>query len=489
MFAAASGGMAAGFSQVLPALWPLAFVAPVPLILAVREPSCPPFRAAFLGFLFGAFMSGVAVWWLWDALPADWLVESALGGWWLTFFSWGTTALFMSLGTALFALLARTLQTQTLGDLFLVPFAWILGEEARMWSYAVLTWAPNSLFEPHFSFGALGYALAHSPAVLQLADPGGVRSLSFFTVFIAIAIVLAMEANGRRALTERIGVSAAIVFLVLALSAARTDTLGAPARTERVALITTYLPLAIPQESLLPRYEALLLQAAAEKPHIVVFPEGYGMQGMYGPEGEQRAALERIFGRPVLVVSTAETEREDGIALEIQYLDSNAGISGRSEKRFLAPMGESVPLLGRLAAAPFMGEKLRAHIEDDARYRPGAAIAAEYGSLRLAGLFCSEIASPSLYARLARDAEPDLLLNLASQSWFHGSRLIYAETLAMAKVHAVQNRAPFIAAMNGAPSYALDARGRRIAEAPWGEEGVMLVPVPLPALPVSLLHH
>lgn len=477
-------GIATGLPFVIPFLWPLAFVAPVPLLYSIRRPDISGRRTALLGFIFGTAMSGVALLWLWQALPLDWLVESRVVGVYLTAVSWLFASCALGVGTAVFALLARALTTQRAFDAVFFPFAWIIGEEARMWAYAVLTLAPNSLFGPHFSFGALGYALTQSHLLLQVADPGGVRSLSFFAIAIASALTVCVQKNTTKkrciiALCTCVFMGATLIPATL-----REQTITTlPFVTKNVILITTTIPIAGPRIRSNEPYESFLKQAArtSTSSNIIIFPEGFGFAGMFSNEETRNAFVTKNFkNNPALIISTMLAQHPHGTYTpEIQYYDTMSHtIIARAEKIFLIPEGESVPYLAQFFSTPFMSTALQKHSTQDAQLEPGTAVtAAAYDSIRIGSLFCGEVSSPELYTKLVQATHPNVLVNLASQAWFNNSHILYAQTRAMAQVHAVQHRLPFVAAANGSPSYAIDAAGNIQQEMPWGEEGVMVVPV------------
>ncbi len=103
--------------------------------------------------------------------------------------------------------------------------------------------------------------------------------------------------------------------------------------------------------------------------------------------------------------------------------------------------------------------------------------AVSFKGVKIGSLLCSDLLSPSLYRTLSHREGAQILVNLANQFWFHHSHTLYWKTVQMARVHAIQNRSPFILANNAAPSFALDRRGNFIAESDWGKTKALYVSV------------
>jgi len=74
---------------------------------------------------------------------------------------------------------------------------------------------------------------------------------------------------------------------------------------------------------------------------------------------------------------------------------------------------------------------------------------------RLGVLACSESFSPFRYKQLS-DAGADILINIASHSWTRGdSHVLFRETTAMARIHAVYTGKPYVQVTNYGTSFIL----------------------------------
>ncbi|HEU4464512.1 MAG TPA: hypothetical protein VFS53_05660, partial [Gemmatimonadota bacterium] len=168
LIAAAAGGL---LSVSLPpaGLWPLAYVAPIPLLWLVR--GSRPRRAALVGFVFGFVSFGALLYWIALFGEMAWLS--------LVLLSAASTAIFGGLAPAVWRGRHPVLSTAGL---------------AGLWT--VIEWIRGSYPLGGFGWGQLGTTQLDAPA-LPLASVGGVWALSFLVVFVAGLLLLALERWGR----------------------------------------------------------------------------------------------------------------------------------------------------------------------------------------------------------------------------------------------------------------------------------------------------
>ena len=104
----------------------------------------------------------------------------------------------------------------------------------------------------------------------------------------------------------------------------------------------------------------------------------------------------------------------------------------------------------------------------DAKLTPGNDVGSiEWRGLHIGGLICSDIQSPLLFRRIERLSGAGILIQTGNTVWLHGSPLLFKENLAIAKVHAVQNNAYYLAANNMEPSFILSPSGEVLVEGVW----------------------
>lgn len=444
------------------------------------------------GFIFGTITGGGGTIWFWDTLPLDFLgIQNqavqvlAIGMTWLY------VATSLGLPISLASALLWRLRRQRLYPLF-AAIVWTVAELGRMWAFAITTWAPVSLLGPHFSAAAIGYPLTESHILLQLADPFGIHALNFIAALLAALLAsLASsppEHRVNRPWMIQLGL-AALLCSVPCVASLREKT----HRTQhplRIAIIAEHLT-EVRDVGIHAAVADELASAAAIQPPVdaVLLPEEFSLTSIFWSREEATTFLRQHFGdREVLILNTRNNRypaEEDNETLEHKKLvyDTTDGKElGRYIKQNLMPLGEYAPAFTKTFFSLIPDSELQLYI-DDVSTAPTATsrrelFAADYRGFTIGGLLCSDILSPELYRSLVRDRHADILVNLANQFWFHGSRTLYTKTLQIARVHAVQNRRPLLMANNTAPSFAIDSNGSIMASSNWGERGVLVVQAP-----------
>jgi apolipoprotein N-acyltransferase len=269
--------------------------------------------------------------------------------------------------------------------------------------------------------------------------------------------------------------SIALPFLMLFLATVFVSHSAIPSSedTVRVALITTYSLDSNPSEKIRTEFTRALEDPFLE---LVVFPENLHTDAILSSVSEERARSLSILSS---VHAPANLENSRG-TMRIM-LRKATSTSALHEKQFLVPFGEYLPfsagaLLNILFPIPSVKEAITAA---QSSMRAGTKLSTfEVNGVRVGALLCSELVSPSLYAKLAREERADILVNLSSRTWFHESKFLHAKLLQIAKVQAVHAHRPLLVSTNNAPSYVLDANGRIISITLWGEESVRVIDVP-----------
>lgn len=444
-----------GIGTLLPSLWFLAPVGLAFLLYLVWFRVDSTWKAAFSGFVFGLIQGGAGVWWLWHMVPLPLPSEVGIPAHYaLAGLVWFVTAVLSGFASALVTALLYVLRSNTFIAL-IAGGAWVLGEELRMWLFALYSWGPGSLLGPHFSQTAIGYALAEQAYLLQLAEFGGVRFLTFACV--VLAAFFALIVKGREAYV-RAAVAAFLCALLLLL----------PSVGKTTSPLTEPLSLAV-----MPAGEASLTDAIAYEPDIVVFPES---TRSLPEEGATRSAFP---DHEVLVLGTRHVPVGTGSAsyAELVYESSSSGTLGVYRKMFLMPQGEYYPIAAKFlyalagserayAEAPNVGNRL---IAGD------SLVAVPFKGTVIGGLVCSDILSPSLYKELSQIEGARVLVNVSNPEWFHGSRAFHDKTLQIARVHAVEARSYFVMASASSPSFVLNPRGAIVATTGWGDRNVLRV--------------
>lgn len=467
------------------------FLAPLGLALffgGLRAPGVTALQALLFGLLFGCITGAASTVWFLDTLPLTFLgIDTPWVQRVAVCMTWAYVAISLATPVPFGALVLWYFRHSPFFPL-LAGVVWALVEVGRMWSFALTTYGPNSLFGPHFSAAAIGYTLTENNALLQLADPWGLDALNFSVAFVAgiLAVIPNVWTSGWTRLAS-LGQGFAVVVLWLLCLPGKDEPKHSNEVTPlRFAIISENLD-TVRDESTHSSVLDELTSAASVEPHsdVILLPEEFSLTSIFWSKDDYRKFVERYVGmRDVLIVNSrnelfpADEKNEFPESKKLVYDSTFNGELGRYTKQMLMPLGEYAPSFTKTFFSVIPDEMLQSHINEVAVVSPTHSRVlslGEFKGARLGGLLCSDLFSPYLYRSLARDHGAQVLINLANHFWFHGSRTLYWKTLQMARLHAVQNRLPFLLANNVAPSFALDASGKLISETRWGARGVMYV--------------
>lgn len=473
-----ASGILGALALDVPYLWPLAFAFLLPFFYFLR--TARSYAEAFFGGWFGGFiLIGGALVWFWETLPLDWLgVEGPITGIVYIAISWGVLSAVLSSTVALWALGSRSLLQRGSAFLILIPVLWMICEYARAWLFAVLTYGEGSVFGAHFTAGFIGYALANHPLILQLASTGGIYALSFTVVLFNILAWFVLQ----RRWEARSFLAVGLLIAMGGFSSA----VPAPASYEghglSVALLSTSFPATFittaAEEKDKERELRELIRKASSlrpRPDVIVLPE----DSRFIARLIARSELASFIGflgleKPVLLVDSSRvTDHNGDIKQSLFFYNSESGSLIEREKGFLVPQGEYVPKLFTLIVGLFGHSTER--IEARRTYHPGKGTSlAHVRGVPVGGSFCAELLSPSIHREVtAKGAR--LIVNVSSQSWFHGSNMVYYQMQLAAKVRAVETGLPIYVAMNGAPAFAVDGRGDLVGQSSPGNKEILLI--------------
>lgn len=474
---------------IYPAMWFLVFPGLAVFFHILRDRIKSVLGAAAAGLVFGFITGGAGIIWFWDTLPLDFLgiasVTAQRAGVAMTwaYVAFGL-ALPVTVGAAAIWCFRRSVWFPLIAGVL-----WTAIEYGRMWAFALVTWSPKSLLGPHFSAAAIGHSLAEHPLLLQMARAYGLVTLNYFVAAVAGLLAGAMmikTSRGRRMLAVQAMISLALCagparfFLDKGPDAEAREPLRVAILAEQVDDVMNYDAHQIATQ--------LIAEAAAAVPpvDVALIPEEISLSTIFGARADAEAFIARTFGdRDVLLLHTRPDVYPDDDPEHLQFKQlafesTRRGIIGRYSKQMLMPLGEYAPAFARIFYSIVDDPDINSHLEDVDMIPVQKKMpeSVTFRGLRFGGLLCSDLLTPALYRHLVRSENADVLINLANQFWFHGSRTLHWKSLQMARVHAVYNQRPILVANNLSPSYALDRSGRMLAASRWGERTVLYVDVP-----------
>lgn len=451
-------GIVGGLSIAVPALWPLIFLSPIPLIDALYRKEIGYRALGAVSLVYGAAFFGTVLYWVFNAYPLDWAgYANPFFGLTLIVSVWALTTAVLALGIALWAVTARFIMRRNAADVLIVPISWVVFEWVRMWFFTLLAWGPGSILDPYFSFGMVGYALGNSTHLVALARFGGVYALGIFVVLIAY---LVWAASCRRwDIVSKKAVAILGVSATLCTAAVWFIGYVPPHSTISVAVLSSDFAseptVSDAQQAAEVRFVQDSLQRLAQQnpqPDVVVLPEDLRFFSLLDLQGvDARAYLRSAFGdHEVLVIDSARTTTFTGTYETVYFYSSTHGLIAERSKRILVPIGEYVPTLFSSMVGMIGLRHDLAVAEANRNYLPGSPQPpVAYHGATLVALLCSEMIDPDLYHRLAAGTTNPILLNLSSQSDFHGGSNPFNELQAMMSVQSAWDDAPYFQSTNG----------------------------------------
>ncbi len=450
-------------------LWPLAWVALVPLMFAVAHRPRP--LAAFgLGWATGALFFYGSCWWLtysmihYGGLPVP-----------LAYALLVPVVVIVGLFPALWAAaLARLCGRWGMRALWCAAPLWAASEWARLGVTGQL-------------WNAIGYSQAFHPAIIKLpAVWGGVYAVGFLIALINSALAFALLRRTRRALLT---VAAVIAALALVFFVGTLDVPESEGYAESAIVVGVQPNVSVDFKRSPAEVDALVERHLALSAHALRAWDDSGARKLadkapIGKEEDperltQLRALPRVVVWPESPMNftytndarfrelVAEFAREQGAAILFNSLEPapaggayNAAVLVGADGRLVAqydkirllPFGEYVPVPRWLPGASLLGGVV-------GDFTPGA----DYPLLPIgrdarAGVFiCFESAFPDIARRFTADGA-DVLINIANDGYL-GRTPVLRQHLANAVFRAVENRRPVLRITNTGISAYINAHG------------------------------
>jgi apolipoprotein N-acyltransferase len=361
-----------------------------------------------------------------------------------------------------------------------------------------------------FNMGSIEHSQSKLLPLIQVADLGGSYLVSFMLVFVSASLWMTWRAQGARSRTLALLPAALLVLIACLYGQVRMAT--EPAGPGPViGLIQGSIATEMKQdptehETIHQQYSDLSKTACAQRPglDLLVWPETMfrwayinNSDDALPPSGENWtladlkahvAESHRLFrelvpklGKPMLLGVEAIDYTRDGYERYNSALlvEADGRFGPRYDKSHPVPFGEYVPL-GKQFPVLYKLTPLGTGIEWGTRNT-----AFRVGRYRLAASICYESALSHVIRRQVvalrqRGEEPDVLVNLTNDGWFHGSSELDMH-VACDVFRAIECRKPFVIAANTGFSAWIDGSGRVIKQSKRGENDTIIADVQLDA--------
>ncbi len=441
-------------------VWPVAFIAFVPLFFTFRERS--PSQLFKVCFIFGLMYHALLGYWLNYVNVLGFLVLTAYLSVFFGLFGAFSNAFFFS---------------NKMRSAAYVAAIWVCLEYARGFLLSGFPWA------------LLSYTQWKNLPFIQAADIVGAHGISFVVLW---ANVIAYRVLRSRLPTSRAGANQTAALrgdprplrtaLTLAIVLGAFWGYGLWRLYAREAFYLSEGPKAllkvsvvqgnIPQEEkwdskikniIFEKYKRLTLMAAMEEPDLIVWPET-SFPGYLEDEPVMAAHLRglvRQAGTRLLVGAPTLGDLEKSLRFynTAVLFASNGEELGRYSKVHLVPFGEYVPF------EPLLG--FIRHFVPIGHFSPGPeqtifSIVTENQKIKIAAKFgvliCYEDIFPGLVRQLCLDGA-DFLVNITNDAWFGKSSAPYQHAQASV-FRAIENRVPVVRSTNTGFSCFISAEGR-----------------------------
>lgn len=450
-------------------LWPLAWVALVPLLYAVASRPRAP-QSFFAGWLAGTVFFYASCHWL--TFP---MIRYAEIPAWLAYVLMLAPALAGGLFVGLFAFgVARACARWGAGALLLAPFVWAACEWLRLGVIGQL-------------WNALGYSQAFQPALIQAARFGGVYAVGFLILCVNAALAYALLRRDARSLVLSLAAIACVALLVYGLTL--TD---APSNEgETGAVVVALQPNVIPDFSRsAAEYDAISERhfessAAAlrkidesgavgsvnigedcgcgfETPHfparVVVWPES-PMNFAYERNEEFRERVARFVkeSHASLLFNSLEPANAGGGFNAAVLVNEQGRIIAQYDKIRLMPFGEYVPLPRWMPGAGVV-RGIVGDFTPGERYTLMPLVGVDNEKNVNAGVFiCLESAYPYITRRFAQEGA-DVLIEMTNDA-YQGDTAVMRQHLSNAVFRAVETGRTLLRVTNTGVSARVSPRG------------------------------
>lgn len=446
-------------------IWPLAFVAVVPLYLALIGQT--PKRAALIGLSSGFAMCMGGFYWLANMLKT-----------------------FSGFGMGLCLFFTAFICVYQGGRIALT--GWLFGRATqRGWpapAVFIAAFAASELLFPLLFPWYYGASVHKVVTLLQLADIGGpiLVTTALVTINVAIAEVLRAKLAGtihltrgasneekQRAVPDRRVIGAGVLSLLVmvlygAVRISMTNARIEKAESAKVGYVQGNMGLMAKRENPgegLRRHKALTAELKAKGVDFVVWSETSATfptredlamgSPFYRDKFAASLGMPAIFGAVLYRPDHEHPENEKWFNTALAT-DAKGEVKGRYDKQFLLMFGEYLPLAETF---PIL-HKWSPH---SGRFSPGTSLDPVPITLngtehKVSVLICYEDVLPGFTNREVSHADPELLVNMTNDAWF-GDTTEPWEHLALAKLRAVEHRRYLVRSTNSGVSAVIDPNG------------------------------
>ena len=435
-------------------LYPLAWVALVPLLITLREKNA---RSSFcLGLLTGFIYFSGTIYWVYHSMYFYGNVPLIFSILLLIILS-----LILALYVGTFSMLFNFLtKNSAIPALFIAPLLWVSLEYLRTYALTGFPWS------------ILGYSQYKFLPLIQLSDITGVYGISFLVAgfngaIYDVAVLWPKKSDEMttirwpRALSIMLFLSFIIITLFYGMGKLKET-------VEGVKINVSVIQGNIEQDKkwdyrfqreVIDTYKRLSINALSGNPDIIVWPES-ALPFIFGydkPLTEEIVTFQKELDSYLLFGSVIKKHSEDRnpkLSNSAVLLSPEGHTLSVYDKIHLVPYGEYVPLKDLF---PFV-DKMVTAIGDFIQGKETTVMETPFA--KIGNLICYEIIFPGLVRKFV-DNGATILATITNDAWFGRTAAPYQQ-FSMAVFRAVENRVPVVRAANTGISGFIDSKGRII---------------------------
>jgi apolipoprotein N-acyltransferase len=447
-------------------VWPLTWVAWVPLIVAMHRQTAR--RATLLGWLSGVTMNVAGFFWLQKFL--------------LTFSGFPYPI------CLLFVLIVCAYQGGRVALL-----GWLYGRaSARGWPGPVVfagAFVASELVYPLLFPWYYAATVHQVPLLTQLADVGGpiLVGLVLVAANLAVAELILARAERRTLASTILAVGVVAIALSCVYGAARiraVDAAATAAPGATVGVVQANMGL-LEKRSMFDEGLQRHLQLSAglerdKKIDFVVWSETSAMRPVHDETYRQelRAGVGRRIGVPAIfgavVFRLVSDQRQYVLYNAAVSSDADGVIKSRYDKEYLLAFGEYLPF-GETLPILYSWSPNSGHFSPGTELDP-LVIDLHGEAHTVTMLICYEDILPGFTNDAVRHANPELLVNITNDAWF-GDTTEPWEHLALAQLRAIEHRRYLVRGTNSGVSAVVDPVGRVVAHTGTFRQEVLSAPI------------
>ncbi len=419
-------------------LWPMAFIALIPLFLAIKNTKKAK-TASFYGFLFGFSFYCQLLYWLIPTMKA--------GGVGLPIALFSLSALSTLLSIEFIITAWLSFYFKKFGSL---PWALMIASTWTMLDFIKLQINKIAVWFPWFSM-----AMTQTPKeeFLRWAFYAGIYSFSFLMVFFQ-ALIAHSIGNLRSTIIKSLVYLASLIFLFFFPIENHTGS----GEKIRIALLQPSIELykkwdIAYQEEVKNKLETLALSVSKEKPDLIVWPEN-ALPGWIDDK-EIFSWLVSLIKKTEAFHMVGSVSRIDARHVSVFLISPQGEVEAEYDKRELVPFGEYVPMrnfLGKyIKALGAMGE-----FEEGVSKQPLMRVK----DFSIGPSICYESVFDYLFDEQAKQGA-DIFVNITNDGWYLDT-FMPEQHLAEAKIRSAENGLPLARAANNGISAFIGPNGKTI---------------------------